>query len=54
MSIQAVKGVEIGDGFDVARRPGSTVHDPIGCDAGATRAFTRPRIRPSRAAPRAA
>jgi chorismate synthase len=29
MSIQAVKAVEIGDGFDVAARPGSEAHDPI-------------------------
>ena len=29
MSIQAVKGVEIGIGFEGARRPGSAVHDPI-------------------------
>jgi chorismate synthase len=29
MSIQAVKGVEIGDGFDVAGRRGSQAHDPI-------------------------
>jgi chorismate synthase len=29
MSIQAFKGVEIGLGFDAARRPGSTVHDEI-------------------------
>jgi len=29
MSIQAVKGVEIGDGFDNACRPGSEAHDPI-------------------------
>lgn len=29
LSIQAVKGVEIGDGFDVAARPGSQAHDPI-------------------------
>jgi chorismate synthase len=33
MSIQAVKGVEIGDGFGVAGRPGSQAHDPIGWDA---------------------
>ncbi|HEY8547504.1 MAG TPA: chorismate synthase [Acidimicrobiales bacterium] len=33
MSIQAVKGVEIGDGFDVAGRPGSQAHDPITWDA---------------------
>ncbi|MDP2959029.1 MAG: chorismate synthase [Longimicrobiales bacterium] len=29
MSIHAVKGVEIGLGFEGARRPGSEVHDPI-------------------------
>lgn len=29
MSIQAIKGVEIGLGFDAARLPGSKVHDPI-------------------------
>jgi chorismate synthase len=29
MSIPAVKGVEIGMGFESARRPGSEVHDPI-------------------------
>jgi len=29
MGIQAFKGVEIGLGFDVARRPGSKVHDEI-------------------------
>ena len=33
MSIQAVKGVEIGDGFDVAGRRGSQGHDPISWDA---------------------
>ncbi len=33
MSIQAVKGVEIGDGFDVAARRGSEAHDPITWDA---------------------
>jgi chorismate synthase len=35
MSIQAVKGVEIGDGFDVAGRRGSDAHDPIAWDADA-------------------
>jgi chorismate synthase len=35
MSIPAVKGVEIGLGFESARRPGSAVHDPIGADAAA-------------------
>ncbi|MET0145538.1 MAG: chorismate synthase [Ilumatobacteraceae bacterium] len=33
MSIQAVKGVEIGDGFDVAGRRGSEAHDAIRWDA---------------------
>jgi chorismate synthase len=35
MSIQAVKGVELGDGFDVAGRPGSEAHDAIEWDAAA-------------------
>ena len=35
MSIQAVKGVEIGDGFDVAGRRGSDAHDPITWDQAA-------------------
>jgi chorismate synthase len=35
MSIQAVKGVEVGDGFEVAGRPGSEAHDPITWDADA-------------------
>ena len=35
MSIQAVKGVEIGDGFDVAGRRGSVAHDPISWDDAA-------------------
>jgi len=29
MAVQAIKGVEIGLGFEAARRPGSRVHDPI-------------------------
>jgi chorismate synthase len=37
MSIPAVKGVEIGMGFEAARRPGSEVHDPIVSEAGAKR-----------------
>jgi chorismate synthase len=41
MSIQAIKAVEIGDGHDGARRPGSAVHDPIAYAASA-HAFTRP------------
>ena len=32
MSIPAVKGVEVGLGFEAARRPGSAVHDPIDAD----------------------
>jgi chorismate synthase len=35
MSIHAVKGVEIGDGFEVAGRRGSQAHDPISWDAQA-------------------
>jgi chorismate synthase len=37
MSIPAVKGVEIGMGFEAARRPGSEVHDPIEGGAGGQR-----------------
>jgi chorismate synthase len=33
MAVQAIKGVEIGMGFESARRPGSQVHDPIQFDA---------------------
>jgi chorismate synthase len=35
LSIQAMKGVEIGHGFDAARRPGSAVHDEIEQDQDA-------------------
>ncbi len=38
MSIPAVKGVEIGLGFEAARLPGSRVHDEIDADATATQA----------------
>jgi len=45
MSVQAIKGVEIGLGFEAARRVGSQVHDTIGYDASAkdsaTLGFTR-------------
>mgnify|MGYP000875229451 FL=1 len=34
MSVQAIKGVEIGLGFEAARRPGSQVHDPIAYERG--------------------
>lgn len=46
MSVQAVKGVEIGLGFEMARRRGSEVHDPIQFDPKQkntpTLGFTRP------------
>ncbi|MCA1726157.1 MAG: chorismate synthase [Actinobacteria bacterium] len=35
MSIQAIKGVEVGDGFAIAARPGSRAHDEIVSRAGA-------------------
>ena len=41
MSIQAVKGVEIGDGFEVAGRRGSQAHDAILWDA-VTEQYVRP------------
>jgi chorismate synthase len=40
MSLQAVKGVEFGQGFGAARVRGSQLHDEIGYDAAAQR-FTR-------------
>jgi len=40
MSIQAAKGVEVGLGFEAARRPGSKVHDDIHFDESA-RQFER-------------
>lgn len=47
MSIQAIKGVEVGLGFEAARRPGSQVHDeitynPAVLEQGATTAYVRP------------
>lgn len=46
MAVQAIKGVEIGLGFEAARRPGSLVHDPIHFDAAQVAqphlGFTRP------------
>jgi chorismate synthase len=41
MSIQAVKGVEIGDGFDVASRRGSLAHDPIVVDPDSDYGYRR-------------
>jgi len=45
MSIQAMKGVEIGLGFEAAALPGSRVHDEISADPGARRSggFRRSR-----------
>jgi chorismate synthase len=40
MSIQAIKAVEVGDGWAAARRRGSEVHDAIGYDPEARR-YTR-------------
>lgn len=40
MGIQAIKGVEVGDGFDVARRRGSQAHDEIFNDDGVLRRHT--------------
>jgi chorismate synthase len=41
MSIQAIKGVELGDGFESARRRGSEAHDEIFYDDGFVRHTTR-------------
>jgi chorismate synthase len=41
MSIQAIKAVELGDGYAAAHMPGSLVHDPIAYD-GVKHRFTRP------------
>jgi chorismate synthase len=40
MSIQAIKGVEVGDGFTTARRRGSQAHDEIETAAGGLRRRT--------------
>ncbi len=37
MGIQAIKGVEVGDGFDLAATPGSLAHDEIVSEAGSLR-----------------
>ncbi|UNK72456.1 chorismate synthase [Microbacterium sp. H1-D42] len=42
MSIQAIKGVEVGDGFETTRRRGSAAHDELfAAEAGITRASDR-------------
>lgn len=40
MGIQAIKGVEIGDGFETAKRRGSEAHDEIVRDGGISRRLT--------------
>jgi len=40
MGIQAIKGVELGDGFTTARRPGSRAHDEIDGTPGGVRRRT--------------
>ncbi len=47
MAVQAIKGVEIGLGFEAARRPGSQVHDPIQYDAGAKNSASLGYARPT-------
>jgi chorismate synthase len=47
MSIQAIKGVEIGLGFDMARRRGSQVHDEIFFDPNKMVSEGTPRIVPT-------
>jgi chorismate synthase len=37
MGIQAIKGVEVGDGFETTRRPGSEAHDELVVDDGVIR-----------------
>lgn len=47
MAVQAIKGVEIGLGFEAARRPGSQVHDPIQYDAAQQQAPHLGYVRPT-------
>jgi len=47
MSIQAIKGVEVGLGFAAASRPGSQVHDPIAYDPKARDTSTLGFVRPT-------
>jgi chorismate synthase len=47
MAVQAIKGVEIGLGFEAARRRGSQVHDPIHYDASKQRTTTLGYERPT-------
>jgi chorismate synthase len=47
MAVQAIKGVEIGLGFEAARRPGSKVHDPIQYDVSQAGSPNLGYIRPT-------
>jgi len=47
MAVQAIKGVEIGLGFEAARRRGSEVHDPIAYDPAQASTHTLGYVRPS-------
>ena len=47
MAVQAIKGVEIGLGFEAARRRGSKAHDPIRYDPAQVSTHTLGYVRPS-------
>jgi chorismate synthase len=47
MAVQAIKGVEIGLGFQAARRPGSEVHDPIQYDPASADSPSLGFVRPT-------
>jgi chorismate synthase len=47
MAVQAIKGVEIGLGFEAARRPGSQVHDPIEYDPSQAESSNLGYVRPT-------
>ena len=47
MAVQAIKGVEIGLGFEAARRPGSQVHDAILYDAAQKNSPSLGYVRPT-------
>ncbi len=47
MAVQAIKGVEIGLGFEAAKRPGSQVQDAIGFDPAQTQTRNLGFVRPT-------
>jgi chorismate synthase len=47
MAVQAIKGVEVGLGFEAARRPGSQVHDPIQFDPAQAQSPNLGYVRPT-------